>query len=77
LLATGAQRFARHLLLGCTSNPDAFTAADTEYFVSRLREPARARAGSALYRGFILREAVRILAGAYRNRRLTVPPRRA
>lgn len=63
----------RHMLRGFASSPDAFTDEDLELFVSRFREPARARAGSALYRRFIQPEAARILTGAYRGTRLTTP----
>jgi hypothetical protein len=49
------------------------SAEDVELFVGRFREPARARAGSALYRRFIQPEAARILSGSYRSTRLTTP----
>jgi pimeloyl-ACP methyl ester carboxylesterase len=42
-----------------------------EVFAERVREPARARAGSALYRNFILRTGVAVLRGKYKSRRLT------
>ena len=38
-----------------------------------MREPARARAASSLYRGLILPEIGRIAMGRYRNQRLTDP----
>ncbi len=40
-----------------------------------LRHPEVAHAGTALYRNFIQPEAVRILAGSYRNARLNTPTR--
>lgn len=70
-----SERFARYLLCNFTSNRDAFTEADVACFVARLREPARAHAGSTLYRGFIMREALRIMAGRYRSSRLGTPTR--
>ena len=44
-----------------------------ERYTSRFKEPARARATSALYRTFLLRELQPLLKGRYRDRRLTVP----
>jgi len=44
-----------------------------ERFTSRFRESDRARATSALYRTFLLRELQPITKGRYRDRRLTVP----
>jgi pimeloyl-ACP methyl ester carboxylesterase len=44
-----------------------------ELFVGRLRDPSRARAGSALYRHFIQPETSRIMRGSYRGRRLSTP----
>ena len=46
---------------------------DLAAFADRLREPARARATSALYRTFLTRELPGLLRGRYRDRRLTVP----
>jgi len=74
-LGKGHQRFARYLLLNFTANRDAWSEEDIELFVAQLREPARARAGSALYRSFIIPEAVHILTGAYRSTRLRTPTR--
>lgn len=73
LLAKGKQRIVRNTMLAFASDPDAITAEDAEIFASRLRDPARARAISALYRHFILPDAVRIMAGAYRRSRLRTP----
>jgi len=41
------------MLSDFSSAREAFTAEDVELYVCRLREPPRARAGSALYRHFI------------------------
>jgi pimeloyl-ACP methyl ester carboxylesterase len=75
LLGKGQQRLPRYLMRGNASNQDAFTEEDMEPFLATLRDPAHARAGSALYRGFIMREAGRIMRGAYRNTRLSTPTR--
>lgn len=42
-------------------------------YTERFKEPARARATSALYRTFLLREVQPLLRGRYRDSRLTVP----
>jgi pimeloyl-ACP methyl ester carboxylesterase len=68
-------KLLRHMLLGFVTDRAAFSAEDVELFVGRFHEPARARAGSALYRRFIQPEAARILSGSYRNTRLTTPTR--
>jgi len=46
-----------------------------ELFANQLRDPARARAGSALYRKFIQPEGMRAMPGAYRDRTMTTPTR--
>ena len=38
-----------------------------ELFAGELRDPARARAGSALYRTFIQPEGLRMMRGKYRD----------
>ena len=48
---------------------------DVELFVAPLRDPARAHAGSAVYRTFIMPELMRIMRGAYRSTRLRTPTR--
>ena len=73
LLGRGRQRLPRRMLSDFSSAREAFAAEDVELFVGRLREPSRARAGSALYRHFIQPEAARIMAGSYRDRRLGTP----
>jgi pimeloyl-ACP methyl ester carboxylesterase len=54
-------------------HPDAWSEDDLEAYTSVLREPARARASSRLYRTFLTRELAPWLAGRNRGRRLTVP----
>jgi pimeloyl-ACP methyl ester carboxylesterase len=46
---------------------------DLALYVEQWRRPAHARAASALYRTFLLREAPALLAGRYANRRLEMP----
>ena len=75
LLGKGNQRLPRHLFRGYLSNQDALTDQDIELFLAPLRNPARARAAGALYRGLIMREAGRILRGAYHGTRLSTPTR--
>lgn len=67
------QRLARYLFTAHTARPEQWTDAELEPFLAPLREPARARAVSALYRGFILREVAFIMSGWYRKKRLTTP----
>jgi pimeloyl-ACP methyl ester carboxylesterase len=49
------------------------TRQEWDQFVDQLREPARKRATTQLYRSFLLRELPAIGRGRYRDRRLTVP----
>ena len=73
LLRSGRQRLPRWMMTGDTDDPSAFSPDDIDAFVSRLKDPARAAAGSKLYRSFILAEAKRSSAGAYHGTRLTTP----
>lgn len=73
LLSRGRQPLARYLLEQHVAGP--WSEPDLELFLVPLRDPAYARAGSALYRGLILPEIGRIARGAYRGRRLRVPTR--
>ncbi|HET7304400.1 MAG TPA: alpha/beta hydrolase [Segeticoccus sp.] len=71
-LRAGRQRLLRRVLQGFSAR-DAFSEDDIEHFLAPFREPARARAGSLLYRHFIQPEGVRILTGRYAGQRLTTP----
>jgi pimeloyl-ACP methyl ester carboxylesterase len=71
LLSGGRQRLARWLLRGFERRP--MDAADVEAYVTALRDPARARAASKLYRGLILPAFMKIMRGAYRGRTLHTP----
>jgi len=70
LLSGGAQRLPRYLFAPIR---DLLSEHDVSVFVSRLRDPNRAHAGSALYRKLVLPEFQRMLHGAYSNERLTTP----
>jgi pimeloyl-ACP methyl ester carboxylesterase len=72
-LQTGG--LARYLLTSPTcGGRRAWAAGEAESFAGQFRDPARARAGSALYRSFILPEAVRMMRGSA-DVRLTTPTR--
>jgi pimeloyl-ACP methyl ester carboxylesterase len=69
-----AADFARSLLVNGSPGHE-WTDDVLEVFTSRLRDPARARAGAELYRRFILPQEMTIMRGGYRSRRLTTPTR--
>lgn len=71
LLSHGRQRLARWLLRGFERRPMAD--ADVEAYVEALRDPARARAASQLYRGLILPAFMNIVRGSYHGRVLHTP----
>ncbi len=75
LIGRGKQRLPRFLLHSDQASGHTWSESDTDLFVAQLQQPARAHAGSALYRGFIMPEARRIVAGAYRGTRLSTPTR--
>jgi pimeloyl-ACP methyl ester carboxylesterase len=74
-LRGGHQWLARHLLQQFSAPSFTWREDDMEAFVGRLRDPARARAGSALYRHFIVPELWRIFRGRYHHLRLSTPTR--
>ncbi len=74
LLRTSTRTVEAVIRLG-TTRQAAFSDADLQVYARVLQEPARARASSALYRSFVLREALPVLLGRYRAARLTVPTR--
>jgi pimeloyl-ACP methyl ester carboxylesterase len=55
------------------SRTEAFKSKDLKIYARDLKSPTRARASALLYRTFLLRELVPVLAGRYRKSRLTVP----
>lgn len=72
-LGRGRQRIARYLLTRFSPPSFVRSESEIEQFVARLRDPARARAGSALYRGLVLKEFQSMLSGAYNHQRLETP----
>jgi pimeloyl-ACP methyl ester carboxylesterase len=73
LLSRGSQPLARYLMMRHVAKPQSWSSSDLGAFLDPLRDPARARAGSATYRRLILPEALRMLRGAYREQRLATP----
>jgi hypothetical protein len=74
-LGRGRPRLPRYLFRHFASDPSRWTYEDIELFLAPLRDPAVARAATALYRGFIQPEALRIVGDSYRKTRLTTPTR--
>jgi pimeloyl-ACP methyl ester carboxylesterase len=68
-------KFVPRVLVGGSTNKDAWDEATLRSFADNLAEPARARAAVQMYRVFNLREVQPILGGRYADRRLTVPTR--
>ena len=73
LLGSGRQRLVRRIIRGFSSPRTTWSDDDLNVYAERMREPARARAASSLYRGLILPEIGRIAMGRYRSQRLTTP----
>jgi pimeloyl-ACP methyl ester carboxylesterase len=73
LLRSGRQRLLRRIIRGFSSPQTTWTDDDLDVYAARMRERARARAASSLYRGLILPELVRIARGVYRGHQLTMP----
>lgn len=71
LLSRGRQRLSHWLLRGFERRP--INDADVAAYVEALRDPARARAASKLYRGLIIPGFVAILTGKYLGRVLQTP----
>lgn len=71
MLSGGRQRLAHWLLRSFETRP--MNDADVAAYVDALRDPARARAASKLYRGLILPGFMNIVKGAYRGRVLQTP----
>ena len=74
LLARGDQRLARYLLEQDGAGGALRSAEDREAFLAPLRQPERARAGSAIYRGLILPELRRIVTGGTGRAGWPCPP---
>jgi len=67
--------FVERLLRAGARRREAFEAGDLRIYAERLREPARARASSLLYRTFVTRELVPVVRGRYRDARFGIPVR--
>lgn len=65
--------FVRSLVRLGARRRDAWTRAELDLYAEPLRTPARAQATVALYRTFLLREAVAMAAGRYSGLRLRPP----
>lgn len=65
-------RFGRAMDVGSRG---VLTEAEKETYAAVLREPARARASSQLYRAYLRTAAASLRGSAYEDRRLTVPTR--
>ena len=73
LVSRGNQRLPRRMIVGDTEDPQVWSAEDLELYLSRLRDPTRARAATALYRALAMGSNRRAAAGAYRRTRLVTP----
>jgi pimeloyl-ACP methyl ester carboxylesterase len=68
-------RYVRAMLEAGRRDGVAWTPEEVETYVAALRAPQAARAGSLLYRHFLVRELPAITRGSFRDQRLTVPSR--
>jgi pimeloyl-ACP methyl ester carboxylesterase len=66
-------QFIRKILVGGSTNKEAWSDEDLAAFADNLAEPARSRAGVQLYRVFNWRETGPIVRGRYADAKLTVP----
>ena len=66
------RRFMRHLFTAFEPE-GGVSEEDIRLYQSRMEQPERTRAGSALYRGTILPAFIAIMSGAYAKRSFTVP----
>jgi pimeloyl-ACP methyl ester carboxylesterase len=53
--------------------PEVWSEAEAHTYLDQFLEPARARAGSLVYRSFLLRDMPALMRGAYRGKRLRQP----
>jgi pimeloyl-ACP methyl ester carboxylesterase len=74
-LAHRRGRFVRFIVRHWATDPAAWDEETIASFADSFTEPAHARAAVQVYRTFALREAPRMLRGAYAGKRLTVPTR--
>lgn len=73
VLGAGRQPIARRMLLADGPDTEVWSDDVVEVYLERLRDPARARAASALYRALAIGGARRSVAGAYVESRLVTP----
>jgi pimeloyl-ACP methyl ester carboxylesterase len=67
------QRLPRYVFSHFEYDRASWSAEDVDTYLTRLREPDRARAASALYRHLVLPEVWRMMRGDYRRTRLQTP----
>lgn len=65
--------YVRRLVRRLSVRRDGFTKEDFRIYARDLKSPTRARASALVYRTFLLRELVPVLAGRYRKLRLETP----
>jgi len=65
--------YIRRLIRRWSHDRSGFTKEDYRIYTRDLRSPTRARASAYLYRTFLLRELLPVVAGRYRNARLETP----
>lgn len=65
--------YVRRMILKGAARNTNFSKEDFRIYSRDLRSPTRARASALLYRTFLLREALPVVAGRYRKARLRVP----
>jgi pimeloyl-ACP methyl ester carboxylesterase len=68
-------RFVPRVLVGASTNRDAWDEETLRLFADNLAEPDRARAAVQMYRVFNLKETWPLFRGRYARKRLTVPTR--
>jgi pimeloyl-ACP methyl ester carboxylesterase len=67
--------FVRRVLRSGWANREAWDEDAATLYAEALAQPHSAKAGSRLYRSFLLRELAPAVGGAFRGRRLTMPAR--
>ncbi len=72
LCQRGSQPLVRHML-AYPPGQQPWSPAETEVFLGPWRQPARARALSAMIRHMVMPEIAHAMRGTYRSRRLTTP----
>jgi pimeloyl-ACP methyl ester carboxylesterase len=73
LVLRGAPVFVRELIRRGSGPDHRWSDAELDAYAEVLRDPARARASSAVYRTFLFRELLPLSRGRYRDERLRMP----